>query len=79
MSSRSAQASDREVWAQPDIDTANRRVITVPASTAGILKIGEDGGGLAPNNFVIERIGEQFTDDKGWLVVDVTLAERMGP
>lgn len=79
MSSRSVQASGSDAWAQPNIDTPKRKVITVPASTAGILKIGDDGGGLAPNNFVIERIGEQFADDKGWLVVDVTLAERMGP
>ena len=54
-----------------------RRVITVPAPTAGILNIGDDCGGLDPNNFVIERIGEQFTDDNGWLMVDVTLTERM--
>jgi len=25
-----------------------------------------------------ERIGEQFADDKGWLMVNVTLAERVG-
>ena len=57
--------------------TTKRRVITVPAPTAGILKIGDDCCGLGPNNFVIEGIGEQFTDDNGWLMVDVTLAERI--
>lgn len=78
MSSRTAKASDSDMGEQPTIDTTKRRVITVPAPTAGILKIGDDCGGLAPNNFVIERIGEQFTDHKGWLMVDVTLAERPG-
>jgi hypothetical protein len=78
MSSRIAKASDSEVEVQLNIDTTKRRIITVPAPTAGILKIGDYCGGLVPNNFVIERIGEQFADDKGWLMVDVTLAERMG-
>jgi hypothetical protein len=78
VSSTTARASEIEVGAQPKRDTTKRRIITVPASTAGILKIGDDCGGLGPNDFVIERIGEQFTDDKGWLMVDVTLTERMG-
>jgi len=77
ISSTRAKANDIEVWVQPKSGTTNRRVITVPASTAGILKIGDDCGGLGPNDFVIERIGEKFTDDKGWLMVDVTLAERI--
>jgi hypothetical protein len=78
ISSTTARAREIEVGAQPKSDTTKRRIITVPASTAGILKIGDDCGGLGPNDFVIERIGEQFTDDKGWLMVYVTLAERMG-
>jgi hypothetical protein len=75
---RAAEASDSKVGEQLNIDATKRRVITIPAPAAGIVKIGDDCGGLAPNNLVVERIGEQFTDDKGWLVVDVTLAERMG-
>src|SRR5271168_2817073 len=71
VSSTTAKAGEVEMWS----GTAKRRVITVPAPTAGILQIGEDCCGLGPNNFVIERIGEQFTGDKGWLMVDATLAE----
>jgi len=78
ISSETAQARDVEVRAQPNSGIKKRTVVTVPASTAGILKIGEDCGRLGPNHFVIERIGEQFADDKGWLMVDVTLAERVG-
>ncbi len=65
------------MWESPQNGAMARIVVTVPAPTAGILKIGDDCGGLGPNNFVIERIGGQFTDDNGWLMVDVTLAERM--
>ncbi len=63
------------MWARPH--SMKHRVITVPAPTAGILRIGDDYCSLGPNNFVIEGIGEQFMDDNGWLMVDVTLAERM--
>jgi len=77
ISSMTAKPREVEMWAPPQNVTTKRIVITVPAPTAGILNIGEDCCGLGPNNFVIERIGGQFTDDNGWLMVDVTLAERM--
>jgi len=53
-----------------------RRVIKVPVSNAQVLEIGEDCGNLGQNNFVIEKIGEPFTDDKGQEMVDITLVER---
>jgi len=77
ISSMTAKAREVEMWAPPQNVTTKRIVITVPAPTAGILNTGEDCCGLGPNNFVIERIGGQFTDENGWLMVDVTLAERM--
>jgi len=76
-SSMTAKPREAEMWAPLQNGATKRIVITVPAPTAGILNIGEDCCGLGPNNFVIERIGGQFTDDNGWLMVDVTLAERM--
>ena len=43
---------------------------------ADILEIGEDCASLGYTNYVIEKIGEPFTDDKGWKMVKVTLMER---
>ena len=53
-----------------------RIVIKVPAVNADILEIGEDCASLGQKNYIIEKIGEPFTDDKGCNMVEVTLVER---
>jgi len=53
-----------------------RIVIKVPALNADILEIGEDCASLGQPNYNVEKIGEPFTDDKGWKMVEVTLVER---
>jgi hypothetical protein len=56
-----------------------RRVITVPAADAGILEIGEDCESLGQPGYVVEKIGEEFTDNKGWKMVEITLVETAEP
>lgn len=53
-----------------------RIVIKVPALDVQILEIGEDCAGLGQNNYVIEKIGKPFTDEKGQAMVEITLVER---
>ena len=43
----------------------NRKVIKVQEWNAAILKVGDDSGGLGPNDYMIEKIGEPFTDERG--------------
>ena len=56
-----------------------RIVIKVPALNADILEIGEDCASIGQPNYVVEKIGEPFTDDKGWKMVEITLVERSNP
>jgi hypothetical protein len=53
-----------------------RIIIKVPAVNADILEIGEDCANLGHPNYIIEEIGQTFTDDKGWKMVEITLVER---
>ena len=53
-----------------------RIAIKVPAVNADILEIGEDCANLGHPNYIIEKISEPFTDDKGWKMVEVTIIER---
>jgi hypothetical protein len=48
----------------------------VLASTAQHFEVGEDMAGLGVNAYVIERIGEPFTDDDGRCLVELTFVER---
>ena len=43
---------------------------------AGLLEIGTDGARLGQADYVVETIGEPFTDDTGRRVVEITLLER---
>jgi hypothetical protein len=52
-----------------------RTTIRVPAWSAKLLKVGADGGRFA-NGYVIEKIGEPFTDKNDRKMVRVTLVER---
>ncbi len=56
-----------------------RIVIKVPALNADILEIGEDCASLGQKNYIVEKIGESFIDDKGWKMVEITLVERAKP
>jgi hypothetical protein len=56
-----------------------RIVIKVPALNADILEIGQDCASLGKTNYIIEKIGGPFRDDKGWKVVEITLVERTKP
>jgi hypothetical protein len=56
-----------------------RIVIKVPALNADILEIGEDCTSHGQKDYIIEKIGEPFTDDKGWKMVQITLVERAEP
>ena len=56
-----------------------RIVIKVPAADADILEIGEDCAGLGYVDYVVEKIGDPYTDDKGWRMVEITLVERTKP
>jgi hypothetical protein len=42
-----------------------RVAIRVPALGAQILEIGEDCTGLGRNNYVMEKIGKSFTNERG--------------
>jgi len=53
-----------------------RIVIKVPAVNADILEIGEDCASFGQPNYIIEKIGQPFTDDQGWKMVEITLVER---
>ncbi len=53
-----------------------RLTIIVPAAHAGILEIGDDGTSLGQPHYIVEKIGPEFTDVKGWQMVEVTLVER---
>ena len=56
-----------------------RIVIKVPALNADILEIGEDCASLSQKNYIVEKIGKPFIDDKGWKMVEITLVERAKP
>jgi hypothetical protein len=59
-----------------EVEEMQRIVIKVPAVNADILEIGEDCTGFGLPNHIIEKIGQPFTDDQGWKMVEITLVER---
>jgi hypothetical protein len=56
-----------------------RIVIKVPAVNADILEIGDDCANFGHVDYVIEKIGDPYTNDKGWRMVEITLMERTKP
>src|ERR1700686_3359490 len=51
-------------------------VIKVPGLNADILEIGQDCASLGQPNYIVEKIGEPFIDDKGWKMAEETLVGR---
>jgi len=53
-----------------------RLTIIVQATHAALVEIGEDCTSLGQPGFIVEKIGPEFTDGKGWQMVEVTLVEQ---